>query len=99
MTKPPLMDVERIRRVIGHHSTPQDAVKVFRQVAPRLAVFNHVVLLGDDSCPPPSMQDLIDVTRQDYDGALVVGEDLMSFDVGQDIATEPLQGVVAVSGQ
>ena len=53
-----------------------------RQVAPRLAVFNHVVLLGDESCPPPSMQDLIDATQQDYGGAFVVGEDLMTFDVG-----------------
>lgn len=84
MTRPQLMQVDRIRRVIDHHSTPQDASSVFRQTKPRLAVFHHLVLIGDDSCTPPSIQELIDATRKEYNGTFVVGEDLMSFHVGQD---------------
>jgi ribonuclease Z len=86
MTRPRLMAVDRIRRVIGHHSTPQDAARVFRLAAPKLAVFNHLVLIGDETCPPPSVQDLLEAAREEYDGMLVVGEDLMSFDVGSGVA-------------
>jgi ribonuclease Z len=93
MTRPQLIDVDRIRRVIGHHSTPQDAAHVFRQTMPRLAVFHHLVLIGDDSCAPPSVQELIDATRKEYGGTFVVGEDLMSFHVCQEIATSTSPGL------
>ncbi len=83
MTRPRLMEIERIRRVLGHHSTPKDAARVFVKCAPRLAVFNHLVLIGDGDDAPPSVQELIDATRQEYDGAFVVGEDLMTFVVGE----------------
>lgn len=79
MAGPAAMDVERIRRVMGHHSTPQDAARVFARCAPKLAVFNHLVLIDDGINGPPTIQSLIDATRQDYDGAFVVGEDLMAF--------------------
>lgn len=82
MTRPHLMEIDRIRRVIGHHSTPTDAARVFARCAPRLAVFNHLVLIGDETTAPPSVQELIDATRQHHDGAFVVGEDLAAFDVG-----------------
>ena len=83
MTRPHLMGVERVRRVIGHHSTPKDAGRVFTKCAPRLAVFNHLVLIGDDDSASPSVQELIDATRREYDGAFVVGEDLTTFAVGE----------------
>lgn len=79
MTTPAAMEIERIRRVMGHHSTPQDAARVFAKCTPKLAVFNHLVLIGDGINAPPTVQELIDATRQEYDGAFVVGEDLMSF--------------------
>lgn len=82
MTKPHLTEVDRIRRVIGHHSTPTDAARVFARCAPRLAVFNHLVLIGDGVTAPPSVQELTDATRAKYRGAFVVGEDLMTFTVG-----------------
>ncbi|WP_061848929.1 MBL fold metallo-hydrolase [Bradyrhizobium sp. DOA1] len=79
MVRPASMEIERIRRVIGHHSTPADAARVFAKCAPKLAVYNHLVLIDDGESGPPTAQDLIDATRQDYDGAFVVGEDLMAF--------------------
>ncbi len=81
MTKPHLMEIERIRRVMGHHSAPKDAAHVFTKCAPKLAVLNHLVLIGDGDSAPPSVQELIDATRQKYNGAFVVGEDLMTFDL------------------
>jgi ribonuclease Z len=90
MTRPQLMEVDRIRRVIGDHSTPQDATRVFRQARPRLAVFDHLLLIGDDICTSQSVQELIETTRTEYDGNFVVGEDLMSFHIGQEITTSAL---------
>jgi len=87
MTRPHLMETERIRRVMEHHSAPRDAGRVFAKCAPRLAVFNHLVLIGDGDSAPPSVQDLIDATRQEYEGALVIGQDLMTFAVGDEQAS------------
>jgi ribonuclease Z len=42
-----LEDSEHERRVLAHHTTPQQAGEVFSRVRPRLAVFSHIVLLGD----------------------------------------------------
>ncbi|WP_448043234.1 MBL fold metallo-hydrolase [Bradyrhizobium liaoningense] len=79
MARPASMDSERIRRVMGHHSTPKDAARVFAKCAPKLAVYNHLVLIGDGVNAPPTVQELIDATRREYDGAFAVGEDLMTF--------------------
>jgi ribonuclease Z len=67
-------------QALGHHTKPQDAGKVFQTVKPRLAVYSHIVTRG----VPPA--DLIKRTRETYSGPLVVGEDLMSFVVGSDVA-------------
>lgn len=79
MAKPAAMEIERICRVMGHHSTPADAARVFAKCAPRLAVYNHLVLIEDGKSGPPTVQELMDATRRGYDGAVVVGEDLMAF--------------------
>ena len=41
------------------------------------------ILIGNGDDAPPSVQELIDATRREYDGAFVVGEDLMTFAVGE----------------
>lgn len=79
MTTPAAMETERIRRVMEHHSTPIDTARVFARCTPLLAVYNHLVLIGDGFNAPPTVQELIDATRQGYAGAFVVGEDLMTF--------------------
>jgi ribonuclease Z len=89
MVRPELMAEERIRRVIGHHATPADAARVFAQAMPRLAVFNHLVLLGTDTVAPPSIAEVTSETRRYYRGPLMVGEDLMSFDIADEIKITP----------
>lgn len=70
-------NLERIRR---NHTTPEDAGKVFTRTRPRLAVYNHILLFGD-----ATDADLIPATRATYDGPLVLGEDLMRFDIGEEV--------------
>ncbi len=80
-----------IQRILGHHTSPEDAGRVFASAAPKLAVFSHVVRLPVNGQLPP-VQELIDRTRRTYGGPLVVGEDLMRFVVADSIAVFPMLG-------
>ena len=65
---------EQEKKIIGHHTTAEQAGTIFTRVKPRLAVYSHIV--------PP---DVVPHTRKTYDGPLEVGEDLMSIDIGDKI--------------
>ena len=71
-----------INQILGFHSSPEDAGKVFEQIQPKLAVYSHIVLLtADPSIPPPTINDLTIRTQKTYKGALRVGEDLLSIEI------------------
>ena len=75
-----------IRQILGFHSSPEDAGRVFAQVKPKLAVYTHIVLLTNSpSVPPPSVKDLSQRTGTTYAGALQIGEDLMSIEIGDQV--------------
>jgi ribonuclease Z len=74
------------RRIIGHHTSPEQAGIVFSRIAPRLAVYSHIVLLTTEpDIAAPTTSDLIAATRKVYAGRLEVGEDLLSIEVGDTI--------------
>src|SRR5207302_6842098 len=75
-----------IQRIIGHHTTPRDAGLVFTQTKPKLAAYTHIVLLGSERIPPPTIDDVVAETRQTYSGPLAVGEDLMAFEIGETVS-------------
>ena len=81
--RPELMKEAYIRRIIAHHTTPRDAGRIFAQTKPKLAAYTHIVLLGSETIPSPTVDDVVAETRQTYGGPLEVGEDLMTFDVGE----------------
>jgi ribonuclease Z len=70
-------NLERIRR---NHTIPEDAGIVFSRTKPKLAVYTHILLFGG-----ATSDDLIPATRPTYDGPLMVGEDLMQFEIGEDV--------------
>jgi ribonuclease Z len=72
---------EAVRRIMAHHTSPEDAGRAFAEIKPRLAVYSHIILNVDPTTPPPSITDLIRETRKTYSGALEVGSDLMAIDV------------------
>jgi ribonuclease Z len=90
MARPELMSEAYIQRIVGHHTVPYDCGRVFAQTRPKLAAFTHVVLLASKKVPPPSLDDLIAEVRQTYDGPLEVGEDLMSFEIGDTVTVKRL---------
>lgn len=72
-------DPAATERIIAHHATPEDAGRVFTAVAPRLAVYSHIVP------SPTTAADLLPATRKTYKGRVEVGEDLMTITIGKTI--------------
>jgi ribonuclease Z len=80
-----LASSEQFRRIVGHHTTPEEAGIVFEQVGPKLAVYTHLVMLRGPTIPQAPLESLISRTRKNYDGPLVIGEDLMSFSITDEV--------------
>lgn len=82
----PAQNSDLINQILGFHTSPEDAGKVFEQVKPKLAVYSHIVLLtSDPSVPPPTVVDLLRRTQKVYKGALQVGEDLLTIEIGDKV--------------
>jgi ribonuclease Z len=86
--RPELMREAYIQRIVAHHVTPTEAGRVFAQAKPKLAAFTHLVMLGSKQVSPPTIEDIAAETREVYRGPLVVGEDLMSFEIGDTVSVK-----------
>lgn len=76
-------DMPNVKRVLGHHTLPEDAGRVFDQARPGMAVYSHVVRMDLPNKVRPTMAEVIRRTRKTYSGPLIVGEDLMQFQIGE----------------
>ncbi|MEZ4414821.1 MAG: MBL fold metallo-hydrolase [Gemmatimonadota bacterium] len=75
------------QRILGFHTSPEDAGRVFERVAPKLAVLTHVVLLTTDPAfPPPTADQVLSRAQSTYGGPLMLGEDLMAIEIGDSVA-------------
>jgi ribonuclease Z len=72
-----------IARALSVHISPEEAGTVFARVRPKLAVYSHIVTFG------VSESELVARTRKTYAGPLVVGADLMSFDIADTVTVTP----------
>jgi ribonuclease Z len=74
------------RQILGYHTTPEEAGKIFSIVKPRLAIYSHIALvLTDPTIPPPTIDDLLPRTKLNYSGTVEIGEDLMTIEIGDKI--------------
>jgi ribonuclease Z len=74
------------RRILGFHTTPESAGKLFAQLEPELAVYTHIVLLTTDpTISAPSLDEVLARTRTVYRGPLAMGEDLMTIEIGDSV--------------
>jgi ribonuclease Z len=71
---------------VGHHTTPEEAGIVFAEINPKLAVYTHLVMLSSAEIPEAPLDSLITRTRTNYQGPLVIGEDLMTFIVDDKVS-------------
>ncbi len=83
MARPELMSEAKFQRIMAHHTTAREAGMVFARTKPKLVTYTHLVFLANDRIAPATVDDLIAETRQTYAGPLEVGEDLMSFEIGE----------------
>jgi ribonuclease Z len=82
--RPELLKDEQVRRVMAHHTSPQEAGTVFTRAHPKLAVYTHIVLRGGPGVPIVTPDEIAAQTRETYSGPLEVGEDLLTVEVGDD---------------
>lgn len=83
VARPELMTEPFVQRIIGHHTTPREAGRIFAETKPKLAVFTHLVLLASEHVPVVTVDELVAETRKTYEGPLQIGEDLMSFEISE----------------
>ena len=63
----------------SNHTSPHEAGKIFTQARPKLALYTHIVWGG------MTEKDLVDLTRQTYNGPLVVGQEMMQIRIGDTV--------------
>jgi ribonuclease Z len=89
-----LANLEGVKAVLDHHTTPEQAGEVFARTKPKLAAFSHITLIEDAANPAVGEAEIERRTRQKWNGALVVGEDLMRITIGEsDVKVERLMRV------
>jgi len=72
--------------ILAHHTTVEEAAKVFNEVKPKLAAYSHIVkIYGRNE------QELLRRTKANYSGRFVIGEDLMSFSIGDTVTVSQWQ--------
>ncbi|PAY04749.1 MBL fold metallo-hydrolase [Bradyrhizobium sp. UFLA03-84] len=67
------------RAIENHHTSPEEAGKIFAEVKPKLAVYSHIVFASQPPTQDVPEDALLKRTRTTYQGRLVIGHDLMSF--------------------
>ena len=77
---------ERIQLILDHHITPEEAGIVFDRVAPKLALYSHLTLLSGPDSPEVTIEELIQRTRTNYAGRLLVADDLMRIEIGEAVS-------------
>ena len=66
-----------------HHTTPEQATKIFSYVHPKLAAYSHIVKIRG-----VGEEEIMKKTKANYKGNVVMGEDLMSFSIGDSVSVK-----------
>jgi len=74
------------RDIEAHHSSPEEAGRIFSLAKPKLAVYSHIVFATKTPVQDVPEQALVERTRATYQGPMVIGRDLMSFVIGDDVS-------------
>jgi ribonuclease Z len=72
------------REIEAHHSSPEEAGRIFTLAKPKLAVYSHIVFATVTPVPDVPEDALAARTETTYKGPFIIGHDLMSFVVTGD---------------
>lgn len=67
--------------ILMHHTTPEQAAKVFNEAHPKLAAYSHIVKIQGRT-----EEDIMKKTKANYSGGVIMGEDLMSFSINDSVS-------------
>ncbi|WP_455186260.1 MBL fold metallo-hydrolase [Azospirillum palustre] len=81
------------KQIMAHHTRADEAGKVFTIARPKLAVFSHVIVRAEKPQPGREDEIIMTGTRQSYQGPVIVGKDLMSFVIADDVTAYDAGGV------
>jgi len=73
----------RLQKIQRYHTSPEQLAKVLNNTNPRTAVMTHVIVVGT------SEDEVLKEISGAYAGELIMGEDLMSIEVGSSIKVIP----------
>ncbi|MEW6640035.1 MAG: MBL fold metallo-hydrolase [Pseudomonadota bacterium] len=73
------------RAIEDHHTSPEEAGKIFSRAKPKLAVYSHIVFAGVKPVQDVPVQALTARTHSTYKGPFMIGSDLMSFSIGDKV--------------
>ncbi|MEJ8853262.1 MBL fold metallo-hydrolase [Variovorax robiniae] len=71
----------RFKEIAAHHTTPEEAGKIFSKARPKVAAYTHIITLKANAPLDVPPTEIVARTRKTYDGPLAVGEDLMRFEI------------------
>ena len=66
----------QMRVIAAHHTDPVEAGRIFAKARPKLAVFSHYAMAGDN---------VLSLVRRHYPGWVVVGRDGMLIEIGDEV--------------
>ena len=67
--------------ILAHHTTPEQAAKVFNEVKPKLAAYSHISKLYGHT-----EEEILKRTKANYPGTIIMGEDLMVFSISDTVS-------------
>jgi len=76
-----------VAQIIGHHTQPQQVAEILEAAKPKLAVLSHIVVFDSKGADlsPEGEEKMMEVVRENYTGPVTLGQDLMAFEVGDQI--------------
>lgn len=77
--------------VIDHHTSPDEATKIFSAARPKLAVYYHIV--GG----PGAEEEIISTTNNNYAGEFILPDDLTSLSIGDQIVVRDPSGNILMT--
>ena len=76
-----------VARIISLHTQPEQVAEILKVAKPKLTVLSHIVVFGPKGpdLSPEGEEKMMEVLRQHYSGPLTLGQDLMAFEVGDEV--------------
>ncbi len=79
-----LQKFPRFKEIGAHHTLPEEGGRIFAMARPKLAAYTHIIVIKANAPLDIPPTEVLARTRVTYDGPLVLGEDLMRFQIDDD---------------